>query len=175
MINQPDGLKATHNVGVASGVCALLRLQIITPLPPSAFSRCSVFAASGQRRRSITVSLSNGLGHRGLFLACHRIQPQSLCIFWGLYFPFDKASYPSQSGKPGELRPPIDGGYGPLASILGCNTSLALVGLPVKAQIGHDSVQHQSAVDRQPKLTQTHPLSPPHLVKMIISLCFLRQ
>lgn len=135
-----------------------------------------MFAASGRRRRNITAPFFIGLGHRGLFLACHRIQPQSLCIFFFFFlpfFPFDKASYPSQSGKPGELRPPIDGDMARLhrfSAVIQASSSSDLLSKPRSDRI--------ACGIRQPSIASQSLRSPPpspkpsHLAEMTILLCF---
>lgn len=112
-----------------------------------------------------------GLGQRSLFLACHCIQPQSLCICFFL-LPFFLLIKHLIRHRAGRVAAACRWGYGPLASILGCNTSLFLVGPPVKAQIGQDSARHQTAVDSQPKHTRAPAPRPSPLTEMTILLCF---
>lgn len=92
-------------------VGALLMLRTITACPPSAFfAPQRVCCERPTERKHHSPVIYRAWPPRLIF--SHRIQPQSLCIFFFFFFaffPFDKASYPSQSGKPGELRPPIDG------------------------------------------------------------------
>lgn len=95
-------------------VGALLLLRIITACPPSAFfAPQRVCCERPTEKKHHSPVIYRAWPPRLIF----SLPPYPTAIplyffffiFFFAFFPFDKASYPSQSGKPGELRPPIDG------------------------------------------------------------------
>lgn len=144
-------------------VGAPLLLRIITACPPSAFfAPQRVCCKRPTEKKHHSPVIYRAWPPRLIF----SLPPYPTAIplyffyFFCPFFPFDKASYPSQSGKPGELRPPIDGDMARLhrfSAVIQASSSSDLLSKPRSDRI--------ACGIRQPSIASQSLRSPPTLPK----------